>query len=379
VQSSRRRVGWGWLISLCSSVGLGLLLYGDVVLLQSDNSSSPSLSPPRSRSNWAVEFPASIDQVTQALAHLPIPLPTPHEERQGSGTLRWTLRRYELTVPAPPEPGAIEGLFAPLRTAAPDATVDVTEDAGGAQVHIGVDGLLTHALMLHWLGHRPRAAIIIDDLGSDLRIARELAGLGIPLTFAVMPARPFSREVAELAALLGREVLVHLPMEADSGEDYGAGDVLRIDASHDEIVQAVDQELAAVPHAIGVNNHMGSRFTADHERMRWVLERVKRAGLFFIDSRTTSHSVACEVAASLALPCAERSLFLDDVDDDAAVREQLHTLLTLARTRGDVIAIGHPRPTTVAALRAVLPDFADAQIDFVPLSVMVNDQSLSRR
>lgn len=337
------------------------------------------LPPPRPSANWVAEFPASLDGVTRTLALLPLPLPTPREEPQGSGALRWTLRRYELTLPAPTEPGALDRLFAPIHDTIPTATVSISDDDGGAQVHIGVDGLLTHTLTLHWLGHRPRTAIIIDDLGNDLRIARELAGIDVPLTFAVMPGRPFSKEVAELAALFGREVLVHLPMEADSGEDFGADRVLRVGADRDAIVQTVDQELAAVPHAIGVNNHMGSRFTSDREHMRWVLERVKQAGLFFIDSRTTPDSVACQVAAELALPCAERSLFLDDVDDDAEIRNQLRTLLTLARVRGDVIAIGHPRAATIGALRAVFPEFADAHVDLVPLSAIVNDPSLSRR
>jgi polysaccharide deacetylase 2 family uncharacterized protein YibQ len=360
------------LVSLCASVGLGILLYADVVLLQSDTAPTAAPSPPPSSGNWAAEFPARIHRVTQALAQLPIPLPTPREEPQGSGALRWELRRYELTLPAPETPGTIAALFAPIHTAVADATVNVSEDFGGAQVQIGVDGLLTHVLALHWLSRQPRAAIIIDDLGNDLRIARELGTLGAPLAFAVMPGRPFSKEVAELAALLGQEVLVHLPMEAESGGDYGADNVLRVEASRDAIVHAVDRELAAVPHAIGANNHMGSRFTADATRMRWVLERVKQAGLFFIDSRTTPRSVACEVAASLALPCAERSVFLDDVDDEAAVHTQLQELLALARTRGDVIAVGHPRPATVAALRAVLPDFAAAHIDIVPLSAIVS-------
>jgi len=363
------------LFSLCWSIGFGLLLYADVALLEGDiapiNTPITPPSLPRSTGNWTAELPATIDRVTQALAQLPLALPTPREEPQGTGAVRWKRRHYELSVPAPQAPNAIADLFAPIHSAAPDATVHITEDAGGAQVRIGIDGLLTHSLTLHWHNSRPRAAIIIDDLGNDLHIAHEFAALGVPLAFAVMPGRPFSKEVAELAALLGHEVLVHLPMEAEGGEDFGADNVLLVTANRDETVRAVDQDLAAVPHAIGVNNHMGSRFTADAEHMRWVLERIKAAGLFFIDSRTTAHSVACEVAASLALACAERNVFLDDIDDDAAVRDQLHTLLTVARTRGEVIAIGHPRPATLTALQAVLPEFAESHVDIAPLSAIV--------
>ena len=366
-------------VSLCAAIALGLLLYTDVLLLQSENAPVRAPTPTPSSSNWAADFPASIDRVTQALAQLPLALPTPREEPQGAGRMRWTRRRYEVSMPAPQPPSTVGTLFAPLHDAAPDATVNVSEDAAGAQVQIGIDGLLTHTLALHWVNRRPRAAIIVDDLGNDLRMPRELGGLGVPLAFAIMPGRPFSKEVAALAALLGQEVLVHLPMEAESGEDFGATNVLQVDADRETIVHTVDTALAAIPHAIGANNHMGSRFTADRERMGWVLARLKSAGLFFIDSRTTPHSIACEVAATLALPCAERSLFLDDVDDEAAVRDQLHTLAELARTRGDAIAIGHPRPATVAALRAALPEFAGAGIDIVPVSAIVTPPSLSRR
>src|SRR5207244_8442303 len=133
--------------------------------------------------------------------------------------------------------------------AAPAATVNITEDAGGAQVQVGVDGLLTHTLTLHWLGHRPRAAIIIDDLGDDLLVARELAGIEAPLTFAVIPLRPFSKETAELATLFSRDVLVHLPMEAEGNDEAFDGE-LRVTASRDEIVHTVDLDLAGVPRAL---------------------------------------------------------------------------------------------------------------------------------
>jgi polysaccharide deacetylase 2 family uncharacterized protein YibQ len=113
--------------------------------------------------------------------------------------------------------------------------------------------------------------------------------------------------------------------------------------------------------------------------MQWVLEALHERGLFFVDSLTTAHSVACAVAATMAVPCAARDLFLDDTDDEAAVRTQLAALLKLARTRGDAIGIGHARPATLAALRADVAQFAAAGVDVVPVSAIVTDQSLSRR
>jgi polysaccharide deacetylase 2 family uncharacterized protein YibQ len=379
VQHRPRRYRWGrsLIVGVLFAAGFGALIYANSLVLR-DAEEPPALPLPP-RQNWEADFPSRVEQVTAAVQALPLGLPPPREEPKGSGALRWVHRRYELTVPAPAGAGGTEALVDPIRTVAPGVTVQVVEQATGAQVQIGVDGLLTHTLVLHWLGRRPRAAIIIDDLGNDLLIARGLAAIAEPLTFAVMPFRPFSKVIAEHAALIGREVLLHLPMEAEGEETFGAQDVLLVNADRREILQTLEASLAAVPHVVGVNNHMGSRFTADRERMRWVLARLKDSGLFFVDSRTTAQSVACEVAATLALPCAARTLFLDDTDEEAAIARQLDTLLQLARTRGDVIGIGHARPATLAALQVAVPGFAAAGVDLVPVSTIVMQRSLSGR
>jgi polysaccharide deacetylase 2 family uncharacterized protein YibQ len=368
-----------WIGRLAWSTGLGLIIFLCRFFSLPHEIEAPIGPAPTPNANWAADFPARIDQVTDAVRHLPLPLPTPIEEAQGAGALRWLHRRYELTVPAPTDSNAIAQTLAPVRAAAAGVTVQVTQSTSGAQAQVGIDGLLTHTLVFHWLGHRPRVAIIIDNLGNDLLIARELVDIDAPLTFAVMPARPFSRQVAELAALFQREVLLHLPMEAENGEDFGATGLLELGASRDDIRRQVDAALDTVPHAVGVNNHLGSHFTANAEHLQWVLERLREHGLFFIDSLATSHSVACTVAAAIALPCATRDLFLDDADDPTAIRAQLDGLLQLARTRGDAIGIGHGRPATLAALRAAVPGFAAAGVDIVSVSTVVTVQSLSRR
>ena len=369
-----------WVVSLCSATVLGLLIYADVALLESEGRGAPRLSQLHLSDDWAAGFAASVEQTTGALAQIELPLPAPREERRGSGSLRWTLRRYEVTVPAPEAPGAIEALFAPVHAAVPNATVSVTEDAVGAQVHIGVDGLLTHTVALRWLGRRPRAALVVDNLGNDLRPVGELGELDVPLAFAVVPGRPFAREVAARAALLGREVVVQLSMGSDMGD---AETALRWAGTRDEVRATVGDALAAVPHAVGVTHRGGERLSADRERMRWVLERVGEAGLFYIDSRTTERSVVCEVAAAVPVPCAERGVRLDDPDDvggtAASVGRHLPVLLTLARTRGDVIAVTAVRPDTAEALRAALREIASADIDVVPLSVLTHDATAGAR
>jgi uncharacterized protein len=366
------------LVSLVSSAILGLLIFLSSLALRNPDATVGAPSAPLPRANWAADFPARTAAVTAALGQLPWPLPNPTEEPQGAGAMRWTHRRYELTLPAPDDPAAIDTLLDPVRTAAPGVTVDVDHEAVGAKVQIGIDGLLTHTLTLHWLGRQARAAIVVDDLGNDLLMARTLAGIDAPLTFAVMPFRPFSKEVAELATLFSREVLVHLPMEAQSGEDFGASDVLLVSAGRDTIIEQLDASLQSVPHAVGVNNHMGSRFTSDRAHMLWVLEYLKQKDLFFIDSRTTPHSIACEVAGAIGLRCADRGLFLDDSDDEAAIRTQLESLPKLARQQGDVIVIGHARAATVAALQAALPGISAAGVQIVPASTVMADVTLAR-
>ncbi len=377
-RSEPRSFGWGWLVSLVFSAIFGLLVFLSSLALREPETAPLAPAAPEPHANWAADFPARIAAVTLALSHLPLPLPTPEEEPQGAGALRWTHRRYELTLPAPEDPGAFEKTLEPVRAAAPGVTLSVTQEAVGAQVQIGVEGLLTHTLKLHWLGRQPRVAIIIDDLGNDLLIARALAGIDAPLTFAVMPFRPFSKEVAELATLFGREVLVHLPMEAESGDDFGAQEVLLVSADREAIDAQLAESIDAIPHAVGVNNHMGSRFTADHAHMLWVLEYLKQKDLFFIDSRTTPQSVACEVAVAVGVRCASRTLFLDDTDDEAAIRLQIETLPKLAHQQGDVIAIGHARGATSAALQAGLPALNGAGVQIVPASTIIADLSLAR-
>lgn len=377
-QFRQHRVGLAWMISsLLSSLSLGVLVFLNSVLLRDAERSV--VPPPTPGPNWASDFPARIERVTDALGHLPLPLPTPNDESQGTGSLRWVRRRYEMTVPEPEELDAIEQALDPVRAAAPGVTLHVTQDVTGAQVQIGIDGLLTHTIALHWLGRRPRAAIIVDDLGNDLLAARALVSIDAPLTFAVTPSRPFSREVAELATLFGREVLLHLLIEAERAEDVGAQDTPPVQVDRADILRRLDESLETVPHAVGANNYTGGHFAPDRERMRWVLEHLKEKGLFLVDSGTTTENVGCDVAAAISLPCSARNLFLDETDDEQAIRSQLHTLLQLARTRGDVIAIAHPRPATLAALQTAVPGFAAADVDLVSVSTIVADQSLSRR
>jgi polysaccharide deacetylase 2 family uncharacterized protein YibQ len=376
--SRRATAGLGarWLLALLWACVLGTVLYADILLLQLGPVRTPQ--PIAQAPAWSGDFNASVDHVTAALTALPIPLPTPRTEPQGAGGMQWTHRSYAVAMRRPRDSDEFEAWLAPLRAAAPGVTLVTSEVPNGTVVQVGIDGLLTHTLRFHWFSRNPRVALIIDDMGNDFLVAHDLVRLDGSVTVAVLPFQPFSREVAELAHAFHRDVLLHLPMEATTARDDEVV-ALRVGTPHAVFEQQLVTLLDAVPYAVGVSNHMGSALTTDRDRMQWVLEALKQRNLFFIDSRTTADSVACEVARTVGVKCAVRALFLDDTDTPEAIRAQVDTLLDLARTRPTLIAIGHPRPATIAALREALPRLAAAQIDVVPVSAILADTSLSGR
>jgi polysaccharide deacetylase 2 family uncharacterized protein YibQ len=213
-------------------------------------------------------------------------------------------------------------------------------------------------------------ALVVDDLGASVAELGPLARLGVPLTYAVLPFQPETAAVAAELARRGEEVLLHLPMQAANGADPGRG-ALTLAMSDAELVAGTRDALAAVPGAVGVNNHMGSVLSADPRAMRAVLGVLGERRLFFLDSRTSAATVAYRVAAELDLPAAERQVFLDPDPRPEAVRRELLRLLDLARRRGAAIAIGHPHPVTLAVLAEEVPRARALGYEFVPVSFLV--------
>jgi polysaccharide deacetylase 2 family uncharacterized protein YibQ len=203
-----------------------------------------------------------------------------------------------------------------------------------------------------------RLAIVIDDLGNDVDVVRRVAAMSSPVTAAVLPALARSRESADILRAGGKEILLHLPMEPlDPGANPGPGEV-RVGMTASEIASLVASDIADVPGAAGVNNHMGSRASADRATMNAVFSVLRQRRLFFLDSRTTAFTVAVEEAARRGVPCVSRSVFLDDAPDEASVVAQLDRAVEEARAQGAAIAIGHPHAATLAVLERELPDIA---------------------
>jgi len=216
-----------------------------------------------------------------------------------------------------------------------------------------------------------RVALVIDDLGRSLEELDDLHRLGVPITYAVLP---FESQTPEVVAALRRrhdEILCHLPMEPRSGGNPGPG-ALRAGMSPEQLRQSTLAAIAAVPGAVGVNNHMGSALSADPGSMSTILGVLAERGLYFLDSRTSAQSVGFRVATSLGVPAAERQVFLDDDPHPAAVAAEFQHLLELARTRGGAIAIGHPHAATLATLAAEVPRAQALGYRFVQVSALLD-------
>jgi hypothetical protein len=216
-------------------------------------------------------------------------------------------------------------------------------------------------------------AIVIDDLGQDLKPAQDILALPDRVTLAVMPLLPQSKKIAEMARQSGREVLVHIPMEAKGREGKrAAAGLLRSDMTPMEFIAAVNEDLDSVPGAAGVNNHEGSALTENREAMTFLMSELKTRNLFFLDSMTNNKSAAYAVAKEFGLRSARRDVFLDnDSDHPSSIRKQLDELTRLAKQHGSAIGIGHPHPATITALRDWLTTIDEQGIEIVPVSALV--------
>jgi polysaccharide deacetylase 2 family uncharacterized protein YibQ len=192
-------------------------------------------------------------------------------------------------------------------------------------------------------------------MGYNLRINNEFLKLEAPLSFSFLPTAPHTPKLAKKAKDLGKDVLIHLPLEpVNSAIDPGPG-VLRLSMDFDSMLQILRKDLDAVPGAIGVNNHMGSKFTTSKKGMELILTEIKRRGLFFVDSKTTHDSVAYVTARSMGIPAAERAVFLDHDTQKESIRREIKKMVKLSMENGCVLAIGHPTPNTWKVLYEELP------------------------
>ena len=244
-----------------------------------------------------------------------------------------------------------------------------SERRGQVEIRSGFGEVQTTTFILAPVPERRRTgniAIVIDDF-DDAPIAAHFCAIPQPLTFSVLPKADRAQALVERVRASGHEVLVHLPMEPKGGASPGANAIL-VSLDDAEIRRRVRRALQNVPHARGINNHMGSKATADERVMRLVLSELKDRKLLFLDSRTTASSVAYQLAVDMDIMAFKRDLFIDEAADAQAIQGRLWELAATAARVGQAIGLGHNRRETLIALLAVLPQLERRGFRFVPVS-----------
>lgn len=215
--------------------------------------------------------------------------------------------------------------------------------------------LLMLVFALPLAAETPRLALIIDDLGDRPGLDFRMADLPVPLSCAILPHTPHATRLASHCRRNGHEVMLHIPLQAEQRNDLLGPGRLKLDMDESRFRETFRSSLASVPGATGVNNHMGSLLTRHPGAMTWLMQELREANLFFVDSKTTAASVALNMAREQAVPATARDVFLDASQDPEDIEAELDRAISIARRTGRVIVIGHPYPETLEVLQRRLP------------------------
>ena len=348
------RSGWGRfavgiLIGLALGVG-GALYLGGFNLGTKGVAKVTTLnaSPVQKATQKTAEAPAKPPPAPQVVEPAPVP---PHEKPLGE--------EAKVAVQAAKPPAPMPAPDSQVATIAPPPVNNAADAAW-----------LKNSVAFSVPQGRPLIAVVLDDVG----VARSHAELAIDLPGAItLSFMTYADGVADMAARArakGHELMLHVPMEPLGHEIDAGPNVLTVGASEGELLKRLDWGLDRFPGYIGINNHMGSRFTQDERGMSVVLAELKRRNLLFLDSRTISNTVGDKLAAQMGVAHVMRDVFLDNEMDEAAVIKQLMQAERVAASKGQAIAIGHPHPATIAAIRAWMPKAEARGFVIVPLSAV---------
>ncbi|MFQ6114333.1 MAG: divergent polysaccharide deacetylase family protein [bacterium] len=217
-----------------------------------------------------------------------------------------------------------------------------------------------------------KIAIVIDDFGYNSgSLVQGFLKLDQKITISVIPGLKNSQQVAKAADEHHREVMIHMPMEPKNGNFKNDEYILLTNMPPDEIRERVRSAIWSVPHARGLNNHMGSRATVNEPLLSTMIEELKKADLFFLDSRTNDETIAYLMAQRMKVPCGISNTFLDAIDEEPFIRQQLYSLAEIAARKGFAIGIGHPRKLTLNILQEELPKLEKKGFKFVNISEVV--------
>jgi len=226
--------------------------------------------------------------------------------------------------------------------------------------------------------HPVQIAIVIDDMGyrkTDIS-AIKLAG---DFTFAIVPFAPLTQHLAVAANNHNKEVIAHIPMEALSSNHLLGQGAITADMDKKQLIEQLRSAIQDVPYAKGINNHMGSKLTTMTQPIHWIMEQLSHSQLYFLDSKTSPHSVGESIAAKYGIQTGHRHIFLDNIREHAAIERQFNQLIKIAKKHQSAIAIAHPHPQTIAFLSSIEPRLRRHNIKLVPLSkVLTHTNKLAK-
>lgn len=355
----RRKRRSDWLRALIARVILATLLGIAYARINVPPETRHGFATTAPRTDWAAQLPASIEAIGEALRRLPLQLPAPELRPRGAGKVRWIQQHYDVALPVTPEPDVVRAWFNTIEEAAPATGAKITDTENGVEVLIGVDGLLTHTLSLHWPGRQSRVAIVLTGLGNDLRLARDASNLGLSLTLAIDAHAPFAAQVRDLGKLSSADVLASTSTRV---EEQASPSAL------DSYVEQIRQARQVLPEAIGIASTL-TTIDLDESGRQALLGLARQLELFVLDTTGDICTLAAEAG-----DCLGRDIAIDAGASPEAMRLALESTIPLAQTRGDVIVVGHAEPALFEALRQALPQLQAAHIQVVPLSRLAADR-----
>ena len=222
-----------------------------------------------------------------------------------------------------------------------------------------------------YFGSRPLIAVVIDDMGINRKRTKDISSLQAPLTSSFLTYGQGLHEQVDEAFAAGHEIMIHVPMEPKKASNL-APDTLTVQMDEAEIKSGLNRMLSLFNNVKGINNHMGSRFTEDRERMGYVMDILSENNLFFLDSKTSARSVGKDVARQNGVDYVHRHVFLDNENKLDYIIKQLEITEKIAQKNGYAVAIGHPKSQTFEALKLWLPTLDDKNVRLVHLSKIVN-------
>ena len=220
---------------------------------------------------------------------------------------------------------------------------------------------------------KPMVSIIIDDMGNNYSLGLQAIQLPGNITYSFLPHIPNTKALANLAHERGKEVMVHMPMQALRNLKLGPGGITH-GMSQETVQQKVTDAISSLPFAKGLNNHMGSLLTTQTEEMHWVMQALKPFQIYFVDSRTNAKSIALKTAKQHRIPSIPRHVFLDHDIDMKLIDKRFQELIHIAKKRGYAVAIGHPYPATLQYLAENLSQLQEYDIELVPVSTLIGYQ-----